>query len=92
MIRNFRHEGLMRFFTVSEKKGINPRHAERIERLLDRLDAASRPEDMNLPGFGYHGLTEFNPKRYAVSVSGNWRITFAFQGEDAVDIDLEDYH
>jgi proteic killer suppression protein len=92
MIRNFRHKGLMRFFTASEKKGINPRHAERIERLLDRLDAASRLEDMNLPGFGYHGLTGFNPKRYAVSVSGNWRITFAFQGEDAIDIDLEDYH
>lgn len=92
MIRNFRHKCLMRFFTASEKKGINPRHAARIERLLDRLDAASRPEDMNLPGFGFHGLSGFSPKRYAVSVSGNWRITFAFEGEDAIDIDLEDYH
>lgn len=56
------------------------------------LAAAGHPEDMNLPGFGFHGLTGFNPKRYAVSVSGNWRITFAFDGEDAVDVDLEDYH
>ena len=92
MIRNFRHKGLMRFFMASEKKGINPKHGARIERLLDRLDAAGRPEDMNLPGFGFHGLTGFNPKRYAVSVSANWRITFAFEGEDAIDIDLEDYH
>ena len=61
-------------------------------RLLDRLESAGRPEDMNLPGFGFHGLTGFNPKRYAVSVSGNWRIMFAFDGEDAVDVDLEDYH
>lgn len=92
MIRGFRHKGLMRFFTASEKKGISTKHAARIERLLDRLDAANRPEDMNLPGFDFHGLAGFNPKRYAVSVSGNWRITFSFDGEDAVEVDLEDYH
>lgn len=92
MIRNIRHKGLMRFFAASETKGINAKQAPRIGRLLDRLEAASRPEDMNLPGFGFHGLSGFNPKRYAVSVSGNWRITFAFEGEDAVDVDLEDYH
>ena len=56
------------------------------------MAAAGRPEDMNLPGFAFHGLAGFDPKRYAVSVSGNWRITFAFDGEDAVDVDLEDYH
>lgn len=92
MIRNIRHKGLLRFFSASETKGINAKQAPRIGRLLDRLDAASKPEDMNLPGFGFHGLSGFNPKRYAVSVSGNWRITFAFDGEDAVDVDLEDYH
>ena len=59
---------------------------------LDRLDAAIKPEDRLLPGFGFHGLTGVNPKRYAVSVSGNWRITFSFDGEDAVDVYLEDYH
>jgi proteic killer suppression protein len=92
MIRNIRHKGLLRFFSASESKGINAKQAPRIGRLLDRLDAASKPEDMNLPGFGFHGLSGFNPKRYAVSVSGNWRITFAFESEDAVDVDLEDYH
>jgi proteic killer suppression protein len=83
---------LLRFFSNGETKGINAKHAARIERLLDRMDSAAKPEDMLLPGFGFHGLTGFNPKRYAVSVSGNWRITFAFDGEDAVDVDLEDYH
>ena len=92
MIRNIRHKGLRLFFSQSETRGINARHGPRIERLLDRLDASVRPEDMNLPGFGFHGLSGFNPKRYAVSVSGNWRITFAFDGDDAVDVDLEDYH
>ena len=92
MIRSIRHKGLSRFFTKGEAKGINAKHAARMERLLDRLDAATKPEDLLLPGYGFHGLTGFNPKRYAVSVSGNWRITFAFDGEDAVDVDLEDYH
>lgn len=92
MIRSIRHKGLLRFFSAGDKRGINAKHAPRIERLLDRLDAAGRPEDMSLPGFAFHGLAGFDPKRYAVSVSGNWRITFAFDGEDAVDVDLEDYH
>ena len=92
MIRNIRHKGLLRFFADDDSRGINSKHGARIERILDRLDAAIRPEDMNIPGYGFHGLQGFNPKRYAVSVSGNWRITFAFDGEDAVDVDLEDYH
>ena len=84
MIRTIRHKGLLRFFSEGDRRGINPKHAARLERLLDRLESSGRPEDMNLAGF--------NPKRYAVGVSGNWRITFAFDGEDAVDVDLEDYH
>ena len=92
MIRSIRHKGLLRFFSNGDKRGINAVHGQRIERLLDRLEVASCPEDMNLPGFKFHGLVGFNPTRYAVTVSGNWRITFAFDGEDAVDVDLEDYH
>ena len=92
MIKTFRHKGLQVFFETGSKAGIQPHHAPRLARQLSRLDEAKAPEDMNLPGFGFHGLTGFNPKRYAVSVSGNWRITFAFDGEDAVDVDLEDYH
>jgi len=92
MIRNFRHKGLERFFTSSETRGISTKHSARITRLLDRLESASKPEDMNLPGCGFHGLSGYTPKRYAVKVSGNWRITFAFDGEDALDVNLEDYH
>lgn len=60
--------------------------------MLDRLDAAIRPEDMNLPGYGFHGLKGDRKGTYAVSVSSNWRITFRFEKGDAVDVDLEDYH
>lgn len=92
MIKGFRHKGLERFFTKSERKGIDARQADRIERILDRLDAAVRPEDMNLPGYKFHGLKGDRKGTFAVSVSGNWRITFRFEVGDALDVNLEDYH
>ncbi len=92
MIRNFRHKGLERFFTKSERKGIDAKQADRIQRILDRLDAIARPEDMDLPGYKFHGMTGNRKGTYAVSVSGNWRITFRFQDGNAVDVNLEDHH
>ena len=89
---NFKHKGLLRFFSKSDYRGIPAQYAARIERLLDRLDAASKPEDMDLPGYRFHPLKGDRKGVYAVSVSGNWRLTFRFAGEDATDIDLEDYH
>lgn len=92
MIRKFRHKGLERFFSKSDYRGIPAQFASKLERLLDRLDAATRPEDMNLPGLKFHPLKGERKGTYAVWVSGNWRMTFAFHGEDAVDVNLEDYH
>ena len=92
MIRSFRHRGLERFLTRSDYRGIPAQFAPRLERLLDRLDACARPEDMNLPGYKFHPLKGARKGAYAVSVSGNWRLTFEFDGEDAVVVDLEDYH
>lgn len=60
--------------------------------MLDLLDASKQPEDMKLPGYDFHPLKGNRKGTYAISVSGNWRITFEFEGENAVDVDLEDYH
>jgi proteic killer suppression protein len=92
MIRNFRHKGLRQFFTMGDRRGIGAAQADRLRRILDRLDAAARPEDMNLPGFRYHGLAGPRKGTYAVSVSGNWRITFGFEDGDSINVNLEDYH
>ncbi|MGH8320472.1 MAG: type II toxin-antitoxin system RelE/ParE family toxin [Gammaproteobacteria bacterium] len=92
MIRSFRHRGLERFFTRSDYRGIPAQFAQRLERMLDRLDAAVRPEDMHLPGYRFHRLQGKRRGAYAVDVSGNWRLTFRFDGKDAVHVDLEDYH
>lgn len=92
MIRSFRHKGLARLFTAGIGRGVPVAHRDRIERMLDRLDAAVRPGDMNVPGWRFHPLRGDRMGHWAVSVSGNLRLTFGFDGEDAVDIDLEDYH
>lgn len=92
MIRSFRHRGLARFFSKSDHRGIPAQFAPRLARLLDRLDASVAPADMDLPGYRWHALKGARTGEFAVSVSGNWRLTFAFDGEDAVNVDLEDYH
>lgn len=92
MIRKFRHKGLERFFRKGDYGGIPAQSAARIERMLDRLDACAVPADMDVPGYRFHRLKGERAGEFAVSVSGNWRLTFAFDGEDAVDVNLEDYH
>lgn len=92
MIVSFKHKGLELFFTKGSYKGVPAQHGARIERILDRLDAAREAKDMDLPGYKFHALKGDRRGEFAVSVPGNWRITFAFDGKDAVSVNLEDYH
>lgn len=92
MILSFRSRVLKRFWERNDISRLPADRVARITMLLDRLDASATPDDMNLPGFGFHQLRGRNSGRYAVSVSANWRITFGWKGEDAIEIDFEDYH
>ena len=92
MIRGFRHKGLVKFFETGSKSGIQAQHAARLRLILGRLGAATSPNDMALPGLDLHPLKGNQRGRWAVSVSGNWRITFGFVGKDADAMDYEDYH
>jgi len=92
MIISFKHKGLEEFFNTGNKKGIQPDHATKLERILDRLDASKKPLDMNLPGYDLHELKGNRDGTWAVSVNGNWRVTFKFKGEDAFIVDYLDYH
>ena len=92
MIRGFKHKGLAKFFETGSKSGIQPPHAERLRLILGRLNAATAPEDMGLPGLALHRLKGERKNIWAVKVSGNWRVTFTFVGKDADLVDYEDYH
>ena len=92
MIKSFRHRGLEKFFTTGSYKGIPRPSASRIERMLDLLDSCVTPTDMALSGFKFHALKGDRKGTYSIAVTGNVRITFQFDGEDATNLDLEDYH
>jgi len=92
MIRSFRHKGIERFFKTGSKAGIQPKHGVRLNLLLTQLDLATEPQDMNLSGWDWHPLKGDLADHWAVSVNGNWRLTFAFDSGDAVLVDYRDYH
>lgn len=94
MIKSFRSKPLEAFATSGETKKLPVSGAAtiaKLERQLTALNAAVKPEDMNLPGWAFHGL-QGKPKRYAVKTTANFRLTYGWEKTDAVDIDLEDYH
>jgi toxin HigB-1 len=92
MISSFRHKGIERFFLTGSKAGIQPAHAARLADQLSALNVANKAESMNFPGWRLHSLKGDLAGHWAVSVSGNWRLTFAFEGEDAILVDYQDYH
>jgi proteic killer suppression protein len=91
VIRSFRDKGLQRFVEKGDPSKLSVPNHDRVLRLLRRLDAAILPEEMNAPGLFFHALGGDERGRFSIRVTGNWRLTFAFDGEDAGDVDLEDY-
>ena len=92
MIQSFKHKGLEQFFKTGKKSGVQAKHSKRLQLILGRLNASTSPEDMNLPGLYLHQLSGKRTKYWSVRVSGNWRITFRFNGVHAEVVDYEDYH
>jgi proteic killer suppression protein len=92
MIKSFRHTGIQRFFESGSKAGIQPKHANRLRLQLARLDAATVPPDMDLPGWRFHPLKGQLAGHFAVWLDENWRLTFKFEAGNAVLVDYQDYH
>ena len=92
MIVRFRHKGLGRLFASGDTRGVSPQQAKRLRRLLASLATATSPLNMNIAGYQLHPLGGERKGEWAVSVSGNWRLVFRFEGENATDVDLVDYH
>ena len=92
MIRTFRSKALAELWAKGRTAKIDAKLQKRILIRLDRLNAASAPQQMNLPGFDFHALKGVVPTRYTVHVNGPWCITFDFDSEDAFQVDFEQYH
>jgi proteic killer suppression protein len=92
VIKSFRHKGIQKFFETGSKAGIQPKHAARLAIQLDVLDDAIGVEDMRWPGWKCHALRGELEGYWAVTVNGNWRLTFMFEGKNAVLVDYQDYH
>ena len=92
MIKTFRSKALADLWSKGRTAKIDVKMHKRILIRLDRLDAATAPEQMNLPGFDFHALKGFVPARYTVHVNGPWCITFEFDSGDAFRVDFEQYH
>jgi proteic killer suppression protein len=92
MIRRLRNRGLKRLYERDDPGALNAGHLEKIQRILARLDQASKPEHMDLPGFRLHPLKGERSGFWSVTVQANWRIIFRFEDGDATDVDYLDYH
>ena len=92
MVVRFRHKGLQLLYEKGDRRRMPSTSVAKIERILSRLDEAASPASMDLPGFRLHPLKGDRAGFWAVTVTGNWRVVFRFEGEHASDVDLVDYH
>ena len=92
MIRSFKDRRLKRLYEAGDRSRLQPEHVEKVENILARLDAAVTAEDMNLPGFRLHPLRGDRKGFWSVTVRANWRVIFRFEGGQASDVELIDYH
>jgi len=92
MIRSWRHKGLKQFYETGSMAKIKPEHADRLHDILQVLDVVTSPDQMMLPGLRLHKLTGDMKGFYSVTVSGNWRVIFKFEGQDVILVNYLDYH
>ena len=92
MIRSFKHRGLKRLHERDDRRGIRPDLVDTVQEILTVLDGAATPQALNLPGYHLHPLKGDLRGFWSVTVRANWRIIFRFEGEDALDVELIDYH
>lgn len=92
MIQSFRHKGLKELFETGRSGKVNAKQKDRALSILDLLEEATCPEDMNLPGLRFHPYTNKEPKVYSVDISGPWRILFKWSDDGPTEVDLAQPH
>ena len=92
MIQTIRHRGLKRLFQRDDRSGLNAEQLPRIIRVMDILDTATCPQDLDLPGYRLHPLRGELKGFWSLRITGNYRLIFRMEDGDVYDIDLVDYH
>jgi len=93
MIESFKHKGLKRLFEAGHTSGVNPQHVERLRKILALLETSEDIDDMDLPGLNLRKLKGGRKNTLAVTLSGDWRVTFKLKNDgDVLDVNYEDYH
>ena len=92
MIKNFKHKGLELFYKTGKTSGIQVKHKNKLRMQLSALDTASVIADMDIPGYDLHPLKGTRKDVWAISVNGNWRLTFMFENGNVTIVNYEDYH
>jgi len=92
MIKSFKHKGLKRFYETGSARGIRSKHEKRLRMQLAALDTAKEINDLDIPGYKLHPLKGDRKGIWAITVNGNWRLTFEFSDGNAYVLDYEDYH
>ncbi|PCJ63666.1 MAG: peptidase [Candidatus Hydrogenedentota bacterium] len=92
MIRTIRHRGLKRLYQRDDRSGLSVEMLTRIARIMDLLDIATRPKDLDLPGYRLHPLRGDLRGFWSIRITGNYRLIFRMEDGDVFDIDLVDYH
>ena len=90
-----RHKGLRRLWEEDDPRGVPPESAAKLKRMLAALHHAGSPERLaaaSLPGWRVHALKGELAGFWSLTVTGNWRLIVRFEGSDALDLDLVDYH
>jgi len=92
MIKSWQHKGVKLFYDAGSPAKIQRKHADKLHDILQALDFATTPQQMNFPGLEFHGLKGNLRGFYSVKVNANWRVIFAFKGKNAILVDYIDYH
>jgi toxin HigB-1 len=91
VIASFRHKGLEELYRSGKTRRIGNDHVRKCLRILQSLEEAQQPDEIDIPGFRFHRL-HGDAARWSVRVTANYRITFGWSGESAIDVAFEDYH
>ena len=92
MIKSFKHKGLEKFYESGSTKGIQAKHARKLQMQLAALDTAQTIKDMDIPGYRLHQLTASRKGIWSITVNANWRLTFEFIEGNVHILNYEDYH